>query len=551
MMRKTIGRTLLSTAAAVSVAFAVGAAPTAALAQQCEDDASGPSSTLTPRIAQTLQTVFEQMSAEQYSEALGALNQLIAQRSDSMKPFDRATTYELRGSVKASLEDFRGAQRDFGVALETNALPPARNNQLRYFIAQLSFQLEDYQGAINGLNRWIQQARQCGTTVDPNSYYLLAAAYTQISPPNYRAAVDPAERAKRGAEEPKKGYYDLLNLIYSELNDNAKRTPLLEEMINNWPGNKSYWTQLSGAYSVTGKDRDAFSVLEVAYRAGLLTTESELLTLIQYYSFFDNPYRGAVMLDREMNAGVIKRNQKNLVLLSQLWSQAREHKRSIPVLRAAAGQAANGELYYRLGQVLLADEQYANAERALVNGINRGGMKSRDTGDAWLLLGTARFAQAGPEDVAVWRRARQAFVRAQRYDSARSRARDWVSYIDAVISTYEAGKELERTQILERCRDDLQRIERDSRIRELQNREPTAEEREREERVLAECGPEAEAARAAEQAEREAAAAEAEAGPTVDGEGGSSANATEETAPEGGEAAAEDTEENTDSGAEN
>ena len=114
--------------------------------------------------------------------------------------------------------------------------------------------------------------------------------------------------------EPRKGYFDLANLIYSELNDNNKRTPLLERMVNYWPNEKSYWTQLSGAYSVMGQDRDAFSVLEVAYRAGLIKTENELLTLIQYYSFFDNPYRGALLLEREMNAGNIKRVQKNLIL---------------------------------------------------------------------------------------------------------------------------------------------------------------------------------------------------------------------------------------------
>ena len=508
MMRIKSGKTLLSSVAAMAVAMGVTIAPTVAVAQnQCDDDSRGPSKTLSPRVAQTLQTVFEQMQAEEYQAALGGLNQLISQRGDSMSAFDRATTYELRGSVKASLDDFRGAQRDFQVALDTNALPPTRNNQLRYFIAQLNFQLEDYQGAIRGLNSWIQTARTCGQTVDPNSYYLLAAAYTQVTPPNYRAAVGPAENAKNGAEEPRKNYYDLLNLIYSELNDNAKRTPLLEEMINFWPGNKSYWTQLSGAYSVTGKDRDAFSVLEVAYRAGLLSSESELLTLIQYYSFFENPYRGAVMLEREMNAGNIKRNQKNLVLLSQLWSQSREHKKSIPVLRAAAGQASSGELYYRLGQVLLADEQYAAAERALTSAVNRGGMRDREAGDAWLLLGTAQFAQAGPDSVAIWDRARRSFVNAQRYSTARRRAAEWVQYIDAVKSTYISQQRLEEQQRLERCRDDLQRIERDQRIRELQNREPTAEELAREAQIVTECGTEDEPPAADDTAE---AAGEAE-----------------------------------------
>ena len=477
--------------AALAGAAMIAAAPTPVLAQEeGEQSNRRVSQTLDPRVAQALQTVFEQMQAEQYNEALAALNQLIAQRGENMKPFDRATTYELRGSVKVNLEDFRGALRDFQTALNQNALPPARNNQLRYFIAQLNFQLEDYQAAISGLNEWIRTARAAGENVDPNAYYLLAAAYVQITPANYRAAESPAEQAIAGASDPNKGYFDLANLIYSELNASGKRTSLLERMVALWPGEKSYWTQLSGIYSQGGRDRDAFSVIEVAYRAGLLTTEAELLTLVQYYSFFENPYRGAVMLEREMNAGNIDRDQDNLVLLSQLWSQAREHKRSIPILREAAQGSSDGELYYRLGQVLLADEQYRDAQRALESAVNRGGMNRRETGDAWLLLGTSRFSQAGPEDTAIWASARQAFVNAQRYETARRQASDWIVYIDAVVRTYNDQKALEEQQRRERCEDELNRLETQRRIMELQNRQMTPEELAQEQAILAECAPE-------------------------------------------------------------
>ncbi len=461
-----------------------------AMAQQCEADQGGASKTLNPRIAQSLGEVFELMQAEQYNEALASLNQLIAQRGDGMRDFDRATTYELRGSVKASLEDYRGAQRDFQVALDTNELSASRNNNLRYYISQISFQLDDFQGAIRGLNAWIRNATACGDKVDSNAYYLLAAAYVQLTPPNYRAAVQPAEQAIAGATEPKKSYYDLANLVYSEMNARTKREALLEKMVNFWPGEKGYWTQLSGAYSTAGKDRDAFSVLEVAYRAGLLSTEAELKTLIQYFSFFDNPYRGAKMLEREMAAGNIKRTKDNLVLLSQLWSQSREHKKSIPILREAARGAPNGDLSYRLGQVLLADEKYADAQTALEGALNKGGMNRKNTGDAWLLLGTARFSQAGPESTAIWASARRAFVNAQRYETARRRATDWITYIDAVVDTYRRGKELEERQIRERCEQDQGRLDRDQRIRDLQNRPETAEDRAFETEFLERCtGP--------------------------------------------------------------
>ncbi|MFQ5563164.1 MAG: tetratricopeptide repeat protein [Parvularculaceae bacterium] len=493
-MTQTRWKTLkfLCAASAVALAGAVVAVPAPAAAQQpqCEtDEKRGPAKTLDPRIGKELQRIFEElMQEERYQEALAALSQLINQRGDSMSQFEKATVYEIRGSVKASLEDWRGAQSDFQVALDTNELPTPRQNQLRYFISQLNFQLEDYQAAIRGLNAWIRTAQTCGQKVDPNAYYLLAAAYTQIRPPNYRAALDPAEKSVAALESPRKSNYDLLNLIYSELNQRTKRMALLERMINFWPSQRDYWVQLSGAYSNAGRDKDAFAVIEVAYRAGLLENESEILTLVQYYSFFDNPYRGATLMEREMEAGVVKRTVKNLQLLSQLWSQAREHKKAIPVLQEAARRSDDGELYYRLGQVLLADEQYAAAERALVNAINKGGMDRDDTGDAWMLLGTTRFSQAGPEDVSTMRRAREAFVRARGYSKSRSQAAQWVAYIDAIEDTRRRAAELEERQRIEQCNELVQRIERQQRIQQLRGGDPSDLSELASPEQLAECG---------------------------------------------------------------
>ena len=426
------------------------------------------SDTLDPAIGGALTKIYELMTAEQYQLALAEFNKLLAERGDRMKPFERATTLELRGSVKANLQDYRGALRDFEDALKTGALPPERNNQLRYFIAQLYFQLEDYQSAIRGLQEWIRIAQAECLKVDPNAYYLLAAAYIQNQPANYRAAQQPAEQALAIVTEPRKSYYDLLNLIYSELSENNKRAALLEKMINFWPAERSYWTQLSGLYNQLGKDSDAFAVLEVAYRAGLLKSEGEILTLVQYFSFYDNPYRGAKLLEREMQSGVIKRTVKNLTLLSQLWSQAREHKRAIPVLEEASKQSDTGELAYRLGQVLLADEQYVASERALRNALNKGGMKAEQTGDCWLLLGTAVFSQAGPGDRALRCRGREAFVRARNYSNTAKQASQWVQYIDAINSTEDAQDLLEWEQRQEARRSDIERLRTTAQVCRLQ-----------------------------------------------------------------------------------
>ena len=503
--RNSISKAVIA-AALVGFAMPTVAVMTPAIAQDDDGESSGRkvSQTISPGVGRDLTAVYELMTAEQYAQAKTAIDAMIAKRGQGMKPYDRATTYQIRGSINFNLGNLPAALRDFETAIAQNAFDKKIQDQLRYAVAQIHFQLGNFQTAIRGLESWIRGSQAAGEAVDPNAYYLLAAAHVSVEPPNYGRAERPAEQAIAGTTEPSKSQHDLLNLIYSELNRSTKRTRLLEKMINFWPDSKSYWLQLSGAYSQSGKDVDAFTVVEVAYRAGLLDKEGELLTLVNYYSFHNNPYRGAKMLEDEMNAGNIKRNRKNLELLSQLWTQAREHKRAIPVLRDAAGRSDTGELYFRLGQVLFADEQYTRAEAAIRQALNKGKLSERLQGEAYLLLGNAIFAQADADDVPVWERAKKAFESAKRYRNVAGQANSWVNYVQAVIDTYKDGLEVERLLDLKRCQGDLERLRRQKRIDELQGRVATPETVAQEEELAARC-----AELALTPAQREAAAAEA------------------------------------------
>ena len=122
-----------------------------------------------------------------------------------------------------------------------------------------------------------------------------------------------------------------------------------------------------------------------------------------------------------------------------------KNKRAIPILEQAAQQSNTGELYYRLGQTLVADEQYAKGEQALANARSKGGLKAKQIGDSWMLTGTARFSRAA-DNRQRRNRAREAFVNASRYDCCRSQANSWVAYIDAINNTEDAQDRLACTQ---------------------------------------------------------------------------------------------------------
>ncbi len=440
----------------------------AVVAQDDEDEGRRRSSapSLDANVAKVVQEAINITESEppQYSQAIQMLNDLEAQRGDRFKPYDRAIVNQVRGGFKAQTEDYRGALRDFQAAIDTGSLPPDTVNSLRYAVAQLQFQLENYDAAIAGLQQWLR------TETDPpaNAYYLLAIAYIQTE--RFRQAQDPMERAIRLKEENDKNWFDALNLIYSENNEYGKRAALLERMINIWPEEDSYWAQLAGSYAVNGDDEEAFSVLEVAYRAGLISEEAQIKQLIQYYSFFDNAFRGAKLLEREMAAGGVSRTEDNLILLSQLWDQSREAKKAIPILEEAAESSGKGELFFRLGRVLVADEQWVRAESALNRSIRSGQLNQKDLATAYMLLGNARFSQAGPDDIAQRNRAKEAFQQAARFSSSRRDANRWINYINEVNRVQRLQAEAERERFEQLCEDTLSRLDDARRINQLQGR---------------------------------------------------------------------------------
>lgn len=407
----------------------------------CAGPALGQSKMLSPRVASDLLGAYELMEEDEPAEALVELNELMDKRGEDMKDFDRATVLQIRGTAHINLENVDEAIRDFSESLRLNALPEEQQNRLRFNLAQLYFITERYEESLEFFDEWLSQE---DVEISDTTYFMLAAANYNLE--NYREALEPIDNAIAKSTEPQERYYELKNSSLSNLDMIPERTELLEEMVEIWPNELSYWRQLSSLYSEQQQQYKAFSAIETAYVNGLVEDESDIILLAQYYSSFNNPHRGAQLLEKEMEAGNVERNVDNLEMLSQLWSQAREQSKSIPVLREAAQMSEDGELYFRLGQALLADERNEEAEQAFENAIEQGGMDDSQLADAWLLLGNARFNQAGPGDREQRMDADEAFARAVRFDRTKTEAREWRNYIAAINQTERRQAALEQEQ---------------------------------------------------------------------------------------------------------
>ena len=444
---------------AMLMASALPAAPSFAMAQSQEEreaeDRRRQRQTLSERSGRALNDALNLANEEppQTPEAIAVLDQLL---SRNLPAYDQATALEIRGQLHYQNDNPAAALRDMRRALELDVLPSDREKNLIRGIAQLLYLQEQFREAATFMENYV---REFPSEVEANDWFIIAGAYSQLE--DYRAARRPAENALRLDQQAGKrteNIYSILNLVYSELGLDAERLALLEQMVGYFPSKSQYWSQLAALYSAAGRNADALAVLEISYRAGLITDENKIVTLAQFYYDQNNPYRGARLLAAEMQAGNVDRDLANLELLAQLWTAAREQDKAIAILQEAAPKRDDGRLYYQLGQSFLADEQYSRAVSNLRQALRRGGLSDREQGNAYTLIGTALFQQDS-ESKASRQAARAEFVRASRYPTQARTANSWIEYIDTIESTLERQAQVELSQAEERWRRRIERCQ--------------------------------------------------------------------------------------------
>jgi tetratricopeptide (TPR) repeat protein len=299
--------------------------------------------------------------------------------------------------------------------LGEEVLPIRDEARVRFNIAQLYLSLQQWQEAIDWLNRWLLYIEE----PDPLGFYLMGIAYYQLE--DFDAAIVQTKRAVEFPKEPRESWLRLLAALYSQKQDYENAAPVLEELVLRFP-KKQYWVQLSLIYGAHENYRRSLSVQQVAYAQGYLTEDKELRRLARSYLYHDLPYPAAQILEKALEDSAIARDSEALELLANSWIAAREYERSLGPLRNAAELSEDGNLYVRLGQVHMQSEAWSEASALLEKAIEKGGLE--DPGNAELLLGIAYYNGA---QVA---RARSYFLRARKHDSTRSAANRWITHLD-------------------------------------------------------------------------------------------------------------------------
>lgn len=396
------------------------------------------------------------LNTDQYSAALGELSKAIA--LPELNPYEKSVIYQMQGQAFYELKQTGSAIQAFENAISSGGLLPNESTQLRLNIGQLLIGEGQYARGAQMIENW----ERAGNQLKPNHIELLVQAW--VSSENYGRALPWAERWFRAASPQERKHFDLLNFLYNNLRQPGKQADIVKQMINRWPEDKSLWDAWASLLANGGREQEAFEVNKMLYLGGALNSESDLLKVVQYYSFYDMPFQAAQILEKELNAGKINRSPERLVQLSDLYRQAREYKKAIPILEQAAQQSGTGKLYADWGEALYNEGQCVQAETAFKEAINRG----FDKGKSWMLIATCRYedAQREPREVCKTStvESRKAATKNQKRELAKAafqnvpsssrekrNASKWVTFINAEYKAIEDRCEFEKNVEKELC----------------------------------------------------------------------------------------------------
>ncbi len=349
--------------------------------------------------------------------ALVALNKL---RAQSLNCYEEGAALQLSAAIKLQTDDYLGAAEDMKLSIARGYVQGQARTDLLKSLSQIYFAEDQYAEGLNYINQWMNE----GGVPNRDEKWTIAVVNFQLE--RFQDSLPWAEEVYAiDGSNANKTVTDFLLLLYDRTNQPAKKSALLEELLERDPSNRTYWDAISGGYYQADDERKAFEVQKAMYLGGILTTEDELNRIVQFYNRFDVPYHAARILEKEINAGRISKTYKNLELLANLYQVAREHEKAIPVIREAAALNNNGQMYERLGRSYADLQRWEEAEQALTQALNAGGLK--DSGLAWVQIGQSRYERGDRPG------AREAFR------SARNRGgRGWIAFMDSEERTAKA-----------------------------------------------------------------------------------------------------------------
>ncbi|MGI9392422.1 MAG: tetratricopeptide repeat protein [Parvibaculales bacterium] len=351
----------------------------------------------------------EALAEGENAKARSLVNRIL--NNNKYTPYEKAIAHQVNSFIYADEGKFTLAIQSLQKMLRVQTIPKKMRASMNYNLAQLLLADDKPKKALLVMKRWLKATPK----PPPAAKAMLANIYVIMG--DFEKAEGYIREALQEAKQPRENWYRILLAVLVSDENWAEAADLLKTMVGKYPGKKIYWQQLSSVYGALEDLPNFFAAQQAMNEQEMLSKTKEFEILSKLYLYNIVPFEAAIILQREIKAGRVKENQENYELLANSWLMAREWEKASHPMRKAAELSEDGDLYLRLGQTYLRDEQWGKAEEAIALGVKKGKLKNE--GLAWFLLGIARYKTDRLQE------AREAFFEAANDDDYIKEALRW------------------------------------------------------------------------------------------------------------------------------
>lgn len=382
-------RTLLVVAAVVAIAGLAPGTPAYAQAPAKQQNS--------PKLAAPLKAAQEDVKAKNYSAAIAKLKE--AEGIAGKTPYDQYLINDMLSFSYIKTQNYAEAAKTMEAELDSGFVPAADQANKIKALAEINYQLKNYDKAIDYGNRAIKggYADEAMHQLVGQSYYLKGDYKNTL-----KFESDMADSEMKAGQTPKKETLDLILSSCIKLNDTGCEQKALERIVTFYP-KPEYWYQLlyTLRQSVSGNEPDTLQVYRLMFETDTLKSADDYSEMASLAMDAGSPGEARTVLERGFSRNVFTEQRvkdREQRYLDKAKQAATTDQASLPKLEKEAEASPTGAKNYGVGLAYYGYGQYDKAIEQLTKALSKGGLKSEE--QARLLLGIAQL-KGGHKDDAV------------------------------------------------------------------------------------------------------------------------------------------------------
>lgn len=349
---------------------------------------------------------------------LAALDE-IKGRIDQLNSYEKAMLWNFYGFMHYNGEDTPNALKAFENVVAIDAIPNSLRLSTLRSIAQLHMSMEDYNKALEYLDKWKSLSTKELSATDHVLYaqsYYLTRRFAEAA-----ESIDQAIKITEGKNKlPKENWLVLQRASYYEMKQPEKVTEIMEKLVRLF-NKPEYWVQLAGMYGEIGEEKKQLAVMEAAWQAGYISKGTEMVTLAQLYLYHNVPFKAAKVMEEAMKGGSLKVEEKHYQLVSQAYMMAKNDDLAIIPLQEAAQIAEHGNFDAQLAEIYVNTEQWVKALEAAANALSKGNLNN--PGNVHMAVGMANY------NMQRYEQSLYALAKAKEFQKTQNMATQWIAYV--------------------------------------------------------------------------------------------------------------------------